>query len=135
MVQLFGAASKKLNAGAASDIDSLEARWNAGAARDDFDKLAAALDICVRMVAAARGASGAEGMERYEARCIIAETSIQRSVAASYALVELLSKGSPEAEKIAANLDASDDTCDSGLSQLALGLYKTGLILPTLKAK
>ncbi len=135
LVQLFAAASKKLNAGAASDVDSLEARWNAGAARDDFDKLATALDICARMVAAARGPSGVEGMERYEARCIIAENSIQRSVAASYALVELLSRGTPEAEKIAANLDAADDTCDSGLSQLALGLYKSALILPTLKAK
>ncbi|MCE9581045.1 MAG: hypothetical protein K8T20_00865 [Planctomycetes bacterium] len=88
------------------------------------------------MIAAARGTSAsADGIARYDARTSLAENATQRSVAAAFALCELLAKGVPDAENILAGLDAADEACDTALAQLSLGLYRTALVLPALKSK
>ncbi|MEK7468497.1 MAG: protein kinase [Planctomycetota bacterium] len=135
LVHGFAAAGKKLNPAAASEIDSWDARWSPLDGKDDFDRLAFSLNLCVRMIAAARGGAGAEAMEKYEARLTIAENPVQRSVAAAYALCDLMAKIKPDAEKIAAGIDAADEAAESGLAQLAMGLAKAAQILNVIKAK
>jgi tetratricopeptide (TPR) repeat protein/tRNA A-37 threonylcarbamoyl transferase component Bud32 len=135
IVHGFASAAKKMNAAASSEIDSWDARYSPINGKDDFDRLALALDLCVRMVAAARGGAGAEAMEKYEARLTIAENPVQRAVASTYALCELMGKIKPEAEKIMQGIEAADEAAESGLSQLAMGLSKTAQILTVIKGK
>ncbi|MCC6741302.1 MAG: protein kinase [Planctomycetia bacterium] len=129
LVRAFAAAAGKLNPGAAQEIKGLESRWNPKSFRDDFERLAGALDLCVSMVSVARGPAAAPALEKHQARTTLAENPTQRAIASAYALAEMLAAGMPEAAKLLETFENDDEACDSGLSQLALGLYRTARIL------